>query len=57
MSLGQMYNPETMPEDLKNAHQKLDAAVDRLYNPKGFTSDEDRLKTLFAMYADLVKAH
>ena len=57
MSLGQMYNPETMPEDLKSAHQKLDAAVDRLYNPKGFTSDEDRLKTLFAMYADLVKAH
>lgn len=57
LSLGQMYNPETMPEDLKSAHQKLDAAVDRLYNPKGFTSDEDRLKTLFAMYADLVKAH
>ena len=56
MSLGQMYNPETMPEDLKLAHQRLDAAVDRLYNPKGFASDEERLKTLFAMYARLVNA-
>ena len=56
MSLGQMYNPETMPEDLKLAHQRLDAAVDRLYNPRGFASDEERLKTLFAMYARLVNA-
>lgn len=55
MSLGQMYNPETMPEDLKLAHQKLDAAVDRLYNSRGFASDEERLKTLFALYAELVK--
>lgn len=57
LSLGQMYNPETMPEKLKIAHQRLDAAVDRLYKTKGFASDEDRLKTLFAMYAALVKAH
>ena len=56
MSLGQMYNPETMPEDLKLAHQRLDAAVDRLYNPRGFASDEERLKTLFQMYARLVNA-
>ena len=47
----QMYNPETMPEDLKLAHQ-----IDRLYNPRGFASDEERLKTLFAMYARLVNA-
>ena len=46
-----MYNPETMPEDLKLAHQ-----IDRLYNPRGFASDEERLKTLFAMYARLVNA-
>lgn len=57
VSLGQMYNPETMPEDLTLAHQKLDEAVDRLYAPKGFASDEERLKTLFQMYARLVKEH
>lgn len=56
MSLGQMYNPENMPEDLNLAHQRLDAAVDRLYSPRGFASDEERLKTLFQMYARLVNA-
>ena len=56
MSLGKMYNPETMPDDLKEAHHALDVAVDKLYNSKGFASDEERLKTLFRMYADLTKS-
>ena len=56
MSLGKMYNPETMPDDLKEAHHALDVAVDKLYNSKGFASDEERLKTLFRMYAALTKS-
>ena len=56
MSLGQMYNPETMPADLKEAHQKLDLIVDKLYNPAGFASDDDRLQALFKKYAELIKA-
>ena len=56
MSLGKMYNPETMPDDLKEAHHALDVAVDKLYNSKGFASDEERLKTLFRMYASLTKS-
>lgn len=51
MTLGDMYNPETMPEDLLKAHQRLDTTVDRLYRPEPFASDEDRLELLFKLYA------
>ncbi len=57
MCLADMYDPETMPADLKAAHDALDLAVDDLYRPgKPFESDEDRLQLLFAMYERLVKA-
>ncbi len=57
MCLADMYNPETMPADLKKAHEALDKAVDALYRPrKSFASDEDRLQVLFDLYEGLVKA-
>lgn len=55
MTLGDMYNPETMPEDLLQAHRRLDAAVERLYRPEPFASDEDRLELLFKLYAKKTK--
>ncbi|MCR5256906.1 MAG: hypothetical protein K6E40_01950 [Desulfovibrio sp.] len=57
MCLADMYNPESMPEDLLEAHHALDLAVDALYRPgKPFSSDEDRLQVLFKLYEGLVKA-
>jgi hypothetical protein len=32
------------------AHQALDAAVEKCYRTKPFTSDEERLEYLFALY-------
>lgn len=55
MTLGEMYNPETMPEDLRDAHRQLDLAVERIYRPKPFTSDEERLEHLFKLYAKMTK--
>lgn len=55
IALGDLYNPETMPEDLKKAHSELDLAVDRLYRKRPFNSDEERLAHLFARYEKLVK--
>ncbi|MCR5258812.1 MAG: hypothetical protein K6E40_11720 [Desulfovibrio sp.] len=56
MCLADMYNPESMPEDLKTAHEALDLAVDDLYRPgKPFESDEERLQLLFQMYEDLIR--
>ncbi|MCF2580858.1 type IIL restriction-modification enzyme MmeI, partial [Bacteroides caecigallinarum] len=55
MTLGEMYNPETMPEDLKEVHHNLDVAVERCYRQEPFSSDEERLEYLFKLYAKMTK--
>lgn len=55
MTLGEMYNPESMPEELREAHRQLDLAVERIYRPEPFTSDEERLEHLFKLYSKMVK--
>jgi len=55
MTLGEMYDPETMPQDLRYAHQALDLAVERCYRPEPFTSDEERLEHLFKLYEKMTK--
>ena len=55
MTLGEMYNPETMPDDLKEAHKALDLAVEECYRPEPFTSDDERLEYLFKLYEKMTK--
>lgn len=55
MTLGEMYNPETMPDELREAHHQLDLAVERIYRFEPFTSDEERLEHLFKLYAKMTK--
>ena len=50
-----MYNPETMPDDLKQAHHTLDIAVEQCYRPEPFTSDDERLEYLFKLYERMTK--
>jgi hypothetical protein len=53
-SLADLYDPDTMPADLRKAHTALDTAVDRLYRPAPFASDRDRVEHLFGRYEALV---
>ena len=55
MTYGEMYNPESMPLDLKYAHQAMDIAVEQCYRPEPFTSDEERLEYLFKLYEKMTK--
>ena len=55
MTLGEMYNPESMPMDLKVAHQALDIAVEQCYRTEPFTSDDERLEYLFKLYEKMTK--
>ncbi len=55
MTLGEMYNPESMPEELREAHHRLDLAVERIYRSEPFSSDEERLEHLFKLYAKMTK--
>lgn len=55
MTLGDMYNPESMPADLKQAHEENDRLVDSLYRKKPFFSEEERLECLFTLYQQMVE--
>ena len=55
MTLGEMYNPESMPKELRDAHHQLDLAVERIYRTEPFTSDEERLEHLFKLYAKMTQ--
>lgn len=50
-----MYNPETMPSGLKEAHHALDLAIERIYRLAPFHSDEERLEYLFKLYDEMIK--
>ena len=53
-TLADLYDPDTMPPELRKAHRDLDAAVDKLYAPKGFADDRARVEHLFKRYEELV---
>lgn len=54
-TLAWMYNPETMPAGLKQAHHELDLAIERIYRLAPFNSDEERLEYLFKLYDEMTK--
>lgn len=49
-----MYDPDTMPKDLKEAHQALDEAIERCYCLQPFNSDSERLEYLFKLYEKMI---
>jgi hypothetical protein len=49
-TLAELYDPDTMPADLRTAHAEVDALVDSVYSKSGYETDEQRLSDLFAMY-------
>ncbi len=52
-TLADLYDPLSMPKKLRDAHRKLDRAVDKCYRTAPFTSDRQRVEFLFALYEQL----
>lgn len=52
-TLADLYDPDTMPIELRRAHRDLDQAVDRLYRRASFPSDRARVEHLFTLYQQL----
>ena len=50
-----MYNPDTMPKGLKQAHQELDEAIEKCYRLQPFKNDTERLEYLFKLYEEMLK--
>lgn len=53
-TLADLYDPDAMPPNLRQAHRALDAAVDRLYKRSGFPDDRERVEHLFGLYESLI---
>ena len=54
-TLAELYDPDKMPELLREAHNNNDALVDKLYQrgTKPFQSDDERLAELFKRYEEM----
>lgn len=55
-TLAQLYDPDLMPANLREAHEDIDRFVDGLYSKRPYETDEDRLSDLFAKYEEMIVA-
>jgi len=54
-TFAELYDPDKMPQGLRDAHRELDLYIDSIYRQKPFESDEERLSHLFTMYERMTK--
>lgn len=52
-TLADLYDPDTMPQDLREAHDRLDGLVDSCYSTQPLHDDEERLSILFRLYGKM----
>ncbi len=52
-TLADLYDPDKMPQDLLEAHAKLDDIVESCYPGYPFANDEARLECLFKLYEEM----
>ncbi|MDL0433828.1 N-6 DNA methylase [Marinobacter sp. TBZ242] len=55
-TMAQLYDPDKMPENLLEAHQALDRAVEKLYRDRPFRDTAERQEYLLARYEELIEA-
>jgi hypothetical protein len=55
--IAQLYDPETMPVDLVDAHRALDEELEKIYVGRPFRNDTERLEHLFSLYVDMTSAN
>lgn len=55
LSIADLYDPKTMPDDLRLAHDRNDEVLERIYIGRRFKNDTERLENLFALYNKLCK--
>jgi hypothetical protein len=54
-SLADLYDPNTMPDDLRKAHNELDRAVDKCYGRQTYKTEMERLRFLFGLYENRIE--
>lgn len=52
-TIAELYDPETMPENLRAAHERNDEVLERIYIGRRFKNDTERLEKLFELYTEM----
>lgn len=55
-TISDLYNPDTMPENLRHAHERNDEVLERIYIGRRFKNDTERLEKLFELYTKMTAA-
>lgn len=55
-TIAELYDPERMPEALREAHHSNDRLLERIYSDRPFRSDADRFNHLLRRYAKMTAA-
>jgi len=55
-TIADLYDPATMPADLRAAHERNDEVLERIYIGRRFRNDTERLEKLFEMYTAMTAA-
>lgn len=56
VTIADLYDPETMPANLRHAHARNDEVLERIYIGRRFKNDTERLEKLFALYTQMTAA-
>lgn len=54
-TIADLYNPDTMPDNLRAAHERNDEVLERIYIGRRFKNDTERLEKLFELYTKMTE--
>jgi hypothetical protein len=52
-TIADLYDPDTMPDNLRHAHERNDEVLERIYIGRRFKNDTERLEKLFELYTKM----
>jgi hypothetical protein len=52
-TIADLYDPESMPSNLREAHERNDETLERIYIGRRFKNDTERLEKLFELYTKM----
>jgi len=54
-TIAELYDPDSIPADLREAHDRNDEVLERIYIGRRFRNDTERLEKLFELYAKMTR--
>lgn len=55
-TIGDLYDPEKMPDNLREGHERNDEVLERIYIGRRFKNDTERLEKLFELYTEMTSS-